>query len=337
MSGPPETGLRREVKEGLLMHSLTRNLRRVLFGALAGLVLAAPARAADPVFPLNSRIGLVAPAGFTPSAKFPGFENAPASAVILLVELPGDAYADVEKGFTDEALKARGMTVQLREPLSFKDGKGFFVSGPQESGGVKRHESVMVASAGGITSIVSLQMIEATRATMTDKVVRDTFKTLAIRQQVPESEKLAVLPYKIGNLAKFRIVRAARGGVAILTDGPNDEVTAVEQPFMLIGVSPGEAPKAEDRDKFARGLFGTIPGLKDIKITRSEPLRIGQSQGYEIIADAKDATSSTDVSAVQWVRFGQSGHLQIFAIVRKTAWNEVFPRLRAIRDSIEPR
>jgi hypothetical protein len=29
--------------------------------------------------------------------------------------------------------------------------------------------------------------------------------------------------------------------------------------------------------------------------------------------------------------------LQMFAIVRKAAWNDVFPRLRAIRDSIEPR
>jgi hypothetical protein len=327
----PETA-----RKGHFMHLFPYVMQRLLLGALAGLMLASAARAADPVFPVNSRLGLVAPAGFTPSTKFAGFENPQASAAILLVELPGDAYADVEKGFTDEALKARGMMVQLREPLTFKDGKGFFVSGPQESGGQKRQESVMVANIGGLTAIVSMQMIEASRATLTDAVVRDTFKTLAVRQQVPESEKLAVLPYKIGNLAKFRVVRSAREGVAILTDGPNDEVNAVEQPFMLIGVAPGQ-PKPEDRDKFARQLFGTLPGLKDIKIVRSEPLRIGQAQGYEIVADAKDATSSTDVSAVQWLRFGQSGYLQMFAIVRKTAWNDVFPRLRAIRDGIEPR
>jgi len=308
-----------------------------VFGLLAAFVLAAPAFAADPVFPVNSRVGLVAPAGFTPSNKFSGFENAAASAAILMVELPADAYADLEKGFTDEALKARGMTVQLREPLTFKDGQGFFVSGPQESGGQKRYDSILIANAGGITSIVSVQMIEASHATITDAVVRDTFKSLAIRQQVPESERLAVLPFKIGNLAKFRIVRSAREGVAILTDGPNDEVTAVEQPFVLIGVAPGAAPKPEERDAFARRVLGTAPGIKDIKVTRSEPLRIGQAQGYEIVADAKDSASGNDVTTVQWLRFGQSGYLQMFAIVRKAAWNDVFPRLRAIRDSIEPR
>src|SRR2546423_678634 len=165
------------VKKGHFMHSLSRNLRRTVFGALAVLMLRAPALAADPVFPVNSRVGLVVPAGFTPSTKFPGFENPQASAAILVVELPGDAYADAEKGFTDEALKSRGMTVQLREPLTFKDGKGFFVSGPQESGGQKRHEAVMVANMAGIAPIVSGEMIEPTHPTNPQALVGDMFPT----------------------------------------------------------------------------------------------------------------------------------------------------------------
>lgn len=318
---------------------LTRQtLRPALFAALAVLTLAAvPARAADPVFPVNSRVGFVVPAGFKLSEKFAGFESPEASAAILIVDLANDAYADLEKGFTDEALRGRGMTVQVREPVTFKDGKGFFVSGPQESAGVKRYEAVLIANVANVTSITSVQMVDTSRATLTDAVIRDMFKTLTVRPQVPESERLAVLPYKIGDLAKFRIVRSGREGVAILTDGPKDEVTAVEQPFVLIGVAPGQPPKPEERDTFAKRLLSTAPGLKDIKITRAEPLRIGQTQGYEIVADAKDSGSGTDVTTVQWLRFGQNGYLQIFAIVRKAAWNEIFPRLRQVRDSIEPR
>jgi hypothetical protein len=277
------------------------------------------------------------PAGFVPSKRLSGFENPEASALIALNELPVEAYPDVEKGFTDEALKTRGWTVQVREPVTLKDGKGFFLAGPQESNGQKRYESVMVAQMGGITSLISVQMIEASHATITDAVVRDMFKTVTIRPTVPESERLEVLPYKIGNLAKFRIVRSAREGVAVLTDGPKDEVVAVEQPFLLIGVAPGAAPKPEERDAFARRVFSSAPGIKEVKITRSEPLRLGQAQGYEIVADAKDASTGTEVTTVQWLRFGQNAHLQMFAIVRKSAWKDVFPRLRQIRDSIEPR
>jgi len=310
---------------------------RTLFAALAGLLLALPAFAADPVFPVNSRVGLVPPPGFTPSTKFPGFENAQASAAILLAELPAEAYADVEKGFTDEALKARGMTVQVRQPITIKDGRGLVVAGPAEAGGAKRHDTVMIANLAGLTALVSVQMIEASRATLTDNVLRAALQTITVRKDIPPAERLAVLPYKINDLAGFRIVRSAHNGVAILTEGPNDEVTSVEQPFMLTAIAPGEAPKTDERDAFARRVFLTAPGIKDIRITRAEPLRMGQAQGYEIVADAKDIKSGTDVTTVQWLRFGQRGYLQMFAIVQKSAWTSVFPRLRQIRDSIEPR
>jgi hypothetical protein len=123
-----------------------------MFGALAGMMLAAaPAMAADPVFPINSRIGMVPPPGFTPSTKFTGFENPQESAAILLLELPPEAYAEIEKGFTDTALKARGMLVETREPVPLNEGRGFFVSGPQETGGAKRYEIVMVATLPGVT------------------------------------------------------------------------------------------------------------------------------------------------------------------------------------------
>jgi hypothetical protein len=311
--------------------------RRSIFGALAAIVLlAAPALAADPVFPLNSRIGLVPPPGFTPSTKFTGFENPAASAVVVIAELPAAAYAEIEKGFVDEAFKARGMTVTLREPMTFKDGKGIMVAGPRVTDGEKRHEAMLLADLSGVTALVSVQMIEASHATITDAILRDALKTVAVRQ-IPDSEKLGVLPYRLGNLAGFRVVRTASNGTAILTQGANDAVADVEQPFLLIGIAAGEAPKPEDRDAFARRLFSAAPGIKDIKITRAEPLRIGQQPGYEIVAEAKDAKSGTEVMTVQWLRFGGSGHLQMFAIARRTAWNDVFARLRTIRDGIESR
>ena len=311
--------------------------RRRILGALAAIMLtAAPALAADPVFPLNSRIGLVPPPGFTPSTRFIGFENAAASAAVVIAELPAEAYAELEKSFTDEALKARGMTVTLREPVTFTDGRGIMIAGPRVSDGGKRHEAMLLAGLSGVTALVSVQMIEGSHATITDAVLRDALKTLAVRQ-VPDSEKLGVLPYKLGNLAGFRVVRTAANGTAILTQGPNDAVADVEQPFLLIGIAAGEAPKPEDRDAFARRLFSAAPGIKDIRITRAESLRIGQMPGYEIVAEAKDAKSGIDVTTVQWVRFGGSGHLQMFAIARRAAWNDVFTRLRTIRDGIETR
>ena len=156
-----------------------------------------------------------------------------------------------------------------------------------------------------MTALVSVQMLESSRATVTDAVVKDALKTLAVRQQIPEAERLAVLPYKIGELSGFRVVITAHDGMAVLTQGPKDAVENVEQPFVLMSVVTGEAPKPDDRDKIARPAFSSAPGIKDIRITRSEPLRMGQSNGHEIVAEAKDAKSGIDVTTVQWLRFGE--------------------------------
>ena len=100
-------------------------------------------------------------------------------------------------------LKARGIQVATREAVTFKDGKGIFVAGPKEQDGTKRYESVLIANVAGMTALVSVQMLESSRATVTDAVVRDAFKTIAVRQQIPEAERLAVLPYKIGELCRL--------------------------------------------------------------------------------------------------------------------------------------
>lgn len=313
-------------------------LSRALLGLAAALLVAAvPAGAGDLVYPPNSRIGMVPPPGFVPSTKFPGFENPDAKAAILLLELPAEAFTDIEKGFTDEVLKSRGMAVELRDQIDVKDGRGFMVAGQQSAGGLSRREVVFAGALSGITALVSMQISEEGRASVSDATAREAFKTVVVRERIPDEEKLSVLPYTFSDLAGFRIVRGGQDGAALLTDGPNDVVTAVEQPYVLIGIAPAETPKPEERDAFARRVFSAAPGLKEVRITRAEPMRIGGMTGYEIIAEAKDVRSNTEINAVQWLRFNRGAYLQVFAIARRTAWNDVFPRLRALRDSIEPR
>lgn len=314
-------------------------MRHAVFKAVAAAlvfvaVASAPARAEEPIFPLSSRVGLTPPPGFVPTNKFPGFENPQANAAIVVIDLPAAAFPDIEKGFTNEALKARGMTVETREPIELKDGRGFVVIGQQITGAVKKHEIVLAATVSGVAVLVSVQIAEESRDAVPDAAVREALKTVVVRTAIPDEEKLSLLPYKIGNLAGFRVVRGGPDGTAVLTEGPEDMVAAVAQPFVLIGLALTETPKPEERDAFARRVFLSVPGLKEVKFLRAEPLRINGQAGYEILAEAKDEKSGTEVTTVQWLRFGQNGYLQIFAIGRRDKWDELFPRLRAVRDGV---
>lgn len=310
-------------------------MRRMVLAVFLAIFLGAPAYAADPVFPPNSRVGLVPPPGFVASTKFPGFENQDAKSAIVVVELPAEAFPDIEKGFSDEALKARGVMVEKREEITLPSGRGILIIGQQSANNQKRREVAFAANLTSVSAIISVQVPDESREKVSDAAIRDALKTAVARTSVPDTEKLSVLPYKLKELAGFRVVRSAGDGSTLLTDGPQDVVAAVAQPFVLIGIAAGETPKADERDTFARRAFSSLPGIKEVKILRAEPMRINNLAGHEILAEAKDANSNTEVTAVQWLRFGPGGYLTMFAIGRRDAWADLFPRLRAIRDGID--
>src|SRR5262249_41920899 len=93
------------------------------------LALGAPqARAADTAYPPGSRIGLAPPAGMVTSKSFFGYEDPNTNAAIILLALPAQAYADLDKSVTADALKRQGVTLETREDVPLSIGKAFLVT-----------------------------------------------------------------------------------------------------------------------------------------------------------------------------------------------------------------
>ena len=295
------------------------------------------AEAAEPVFPPGSRIGLVPPAGMIPSKLFQGFEDQEKSASIIFVELSGDAYAEIEKSFAVEALKAQGIDVQAREELALKDGRGFLVIAHQAVAGTPLRKWALVATEHDVTAVISVQVPDAAQDTYPDAALRASLATFTTLAAVPVQEQLDLLPFALRELAGFRIVRAAATGAALLTDGPKDAIEFKDQPLLLITFLPGAADQVSDRDSLARRAISATPGVKDMRIVRSESMRIVGQAGHEILVDAKDANTGTELRVVQWLRFGTGGSLRLLGLVRKEEWDQVFPRFRAVRDGLEPK
>jgi len=305
---------------------------------LAGALLAAvPTQAAEPVFPLGLRVGIVPPPGLVASTNFQGFEDRQHSVAMVLTEMPADAYPAMEQAFTIDTLKAKGIEAERREDVTLKEGHGFIVVARQQAGGSTVRKWALIAGTPALTAIVTLQVPEEAAAAYPDEACRASLASFVVRAKVPPSEQLALLPYQLRDQAGFRVVRALGDGSALLTDGPNDTITAADQPYVLIAIPPVTAPQPEEREGFARRLMAATPGVKEIRIIRSEPLRIGGQPGHQLIAEAKDDPSATPVTMVQWLRFGPGRFLHIFGLARTEVWQSVFMRMRTIRDGIEPK
>jgi hypothetical protein len=296
-----------------------------------------PAEAAEPVFPPGSRIGLEPPAGMTVSKLFQGFEDREKNASIIFVELSGEAYTEIEKSFAVEALKAQGIDVQAREEFPLKDGRGFLVIAHLAVAGTPFRKWALVATEHDLTAVISVQVPDAAQDAYPDAALRASLATFITRVAVPVQEQLDLLPFSLKDLAGFRIVRAAATGAALLTDGPKDAIELDQQPLLLITFLPGVGDQVSDRDSLARRAMSGTPGVTDMRIVRSEAMRIAGQPGHEIVVDAKDAKTETELRVVQWLRFGPGGSLRVLGAVRKDEWDKVFPRFRAVRDGIEPK
>jgi hypothetical protein len=185
-----------------------------------------PAQAAEPVFPLGLRIGVVPPPGLVASTTFQGFEDRDRSVAMILSEMPPDAYPAMDQAFTIEALKAKGIEAETREDVPLKEGHGFIVVARQQMGGVTVRKWALIAGTGALTAIITLQVPEAAAAAYPDAACRASLASFVVRAKVPADEQLALLPYELRDPAGFRIVRALADGSALLTDGPNDTITA---------------------------------------------------------------------------------------------------------------
>src|SRR5262249_17916474 len=162
--------------------------------------------------------------------------------------------------------------------------------------------------------------------------------TLAIRDSVPVDEQLGLLPFKVNDLAGFRVGGVVPGRAVMLSDAPADAPGPLDtrlEPHIFVAISPGAPMQTADRDAFARDVFATVPNLRDIRITTSEPLRIGGQQGHQIVAEARDPTGTNALTVVQWLRFGGGAYLQMIGIARTDGWKDAYPRFRSLRDGSE--
>jgi hypothetical protein len=300
---------------------------------LVWLALALPAVADDVVYPPGSRIGIVPPPGLTASPNFPGFEDRTNGVALLLSALPPEAFAQFEKSDSAEGMKNLGATLEKREALTLPTGKALLVIGRQD----KQSAWMLVAEMPDLTATLTLRLPDAARDAYPEKVLRAAFASLAVRPSVPIEEQLGLLPFRLGEMADFKIGGVLMGRGVLLTDVAANALSTAVAPHIIVAVLPGAQAQAGDRDDLARQIFRGIPNLKDARITGSEPLRIGGQQGHEIMAIARDPATGAELTLVQWLRFGGGALLHLVGIAPTPVWTQSYGRFRSVRDGVEPR
>ena len=311
-------------------------MKRFRLFAVAALLLnvTCPAFAADPVFPQGMRVGLTPLVGLSRAKSFVGFETDDQGVKVLVTELPAEAYGEVMNAFKANPAGAGGVKP---ESIETSAGLAYYTAETAKDGPTSVRRYSMILPGGTFSGYIAVQVPENAAKIYTDDAVRQMFASAVIRTEVPVDEQLGLMPFKIRELSDFKNVRTlAPGAGIILADG--DERKGFEAaPFMVIGVIGSAPAQAGDRGRFAQQAATTVPGVRDARITMSEPIRIDGMPGYETRIDATSGKDNTSVTVVQWLRFGGQSTLRMIGSAPREEWAKAFPRFRAVRDGIAPR
>ncbi len=317
-------------------YPVLKNLAARLFAVVAIAAAAGPALAADPIFPRGIRVGVTPMDGLEPAATFVGFETANHNVKVLMAELPGAAFGEVESAVKSAAGGAAGIKP---EAIDTRAGKGYYTTENGKDGpdNVRRY-SMIVAGGQNFSGYVAVQVLEAETKAYSDDAVRRMLATVAVRSEVPVEEQLAMMPFRISELGDFKMVRMLAPGAAIILADGNENTGIEAAPFMVLGLVGAAPENAADRGRFAQQTASVIPGLRDARVTMSEPIRIEGAPGYETRIDATSGKDNTPVTVVQWLRFGgANAALNIIASAPRDQWATAFPRFRTVRDGIKSR
>lgn len=305
------------------------------FLTFALFMFAAQAASANPVYPPGVRIGLVPSDGLAPAKGFSGFQSADEGVKVIVGELPAAAFTAVEA-----AQKAGPQPNAPKiEPLQTTAGPGFITSESGKNADTTVRLYSLIVAGGTFAGYIAVQVTEAASKAFPDETIRKFLSTATLRKAVPTEEQLALLPFKMTNLADFKTVRTVMIGSAILlSDDAEEKETESGAPYVLVSVIPAVPGAPDERDRFARQAVAAVPGLNNGRITSSEPVRIDGTPGFETRVDATAGKDEQPVQLVQWLRFSGSGAtLRILAIAKKEDWAAAFPRFRAVRDGIQAR
>lgn len=310
--------------------------RLVRAGLFALFTMAAPAAllAAEPSFPKGLGIGLAPPAGMSASTKFSGFEDEGSGASILMVEMPAEAYGQIEKNFTDEALKRQNIVVAKREAWPIEGGKGFLVSGTQAAGGSSVQKWVLIGGFPSATALVTVQVPPSASSSYSDEVVRSTLRTLAYRSPGSLDEQIAALPFTLGERAGFRPVRVLAGNSLMLTDGRKDVIKGVEQPILVVAAGDGVIPGTLEQDRLARAAFNGLAGVRAVQIKRAEGQERGGVAWHAIEGTAEHAETKEKVFVAQAIRFGPNSFVRMIGLARAKDRAAMLARFNKVRDGL---
>lgn len=285
----------------------------------------------------GTTVSLVPIEGWTVANGFSGLANEQSQASLVVVELPGEAAAQIAPLFTDiETAKAafagQGVEVSGLSKLATDAGSEIpVVTGSQDANGVT-YDKWIALLAG--TNTVMLTVQSPREAGLDNATVEAMLKSVVLADKVSLDEKIAALPFSIEAAEPFRVLDTIAGSGVLMTGGPEDVDPEGRQPLLVAVMQISQPLAADQQEEVAKALLVQTKSLEQAEVDGTQNVPFAGGEGILLSGTAREGDIVRRF--VQYLRIGEEGRfIRLIATAEETQFETVRPAVEKIAASID--
>jgi hypothetical protein len=276
----------------------------------------------------GSKVSLIKPQGFTTADTFPGFQQDSTQASIVVTELPA-SYQQAVAGFTAANLKTRGMTQIGREQITVDGNPGLLLQLTQAANGTTYRKWIAIFGDANET-VTIVATVPQTEKPSLFRSLRSSV-TSAKWNKTKVVDPFADLKYAVTATPDLKFTKRIQNSLLYTKDGvvpakdPNDPILVVSQAISTVVVI--------DPKDYSQKRLALTPQAKNIEIVSTDPVTVDGLQGYEIVANAIDASTNKPIVLYQVMLFEGQTYYIIQGLVDNNTRSKYLPEFKKIATS----
>jgi hypothetical protein len=228
----------------------------------------------------GTKYSMIPPAEFVPATRFSGFQHNTSGASIMVTEIPGP-FDKVTEGFTETALKSKGITLIGQQTIDFNNAKALYVTLSQPGNGTVYLKQILAFGDTKKTVLVNGIYPEAAKALEND--IKKALLTTTWNENQKDNP-LDAARFSIDTAGTdFKFVHAMSGTLLYSTDGK----VPTESPVLIVANSIGQV-SAADQKQYSINRIKQLPRGEQIVIKTINAIEVDHLPGYEIVANGKN-------------------------------------------------
>lgn len=277
----------------------------------------------------GTNVSLVPPTGFSPAARFAGFQNKKAGASIMVTELSAPLQATSE-GFTPGALQAKGMQLMDKQSIDFAGGKATYMLLSQQAQGQTYLKQVLLFGDSQKTVLINGVYPEASKAL--EKEIKAALVSTAYTEG-RTADPAAAMKFRINvGGTPFRFAKNVTGSLIYNTDG--EVPTRAPDKAAIVVANAHSAVAPVNRRQFCLDRLKKLPRGASITAKSVTPITVEKLSGYEIVGEGKDGSNNKQL-VYQVMLFEEGGGYYLFVGTAIQNFDAYLAHFRTIAQTLQ--